>query len=66
MYVIHVKFKNKKLEPWIISNFFHYAHHLSTIEGGMICTNNKEIYKISRMFVLMEWKRKWYKNYENN
>ena len=20
---------------------FYYAHHLSTIEGGMICTNNK-------------------------
>ena len=45
------KFKNKKLGTFgIISNFsFYYAHHLSTIEGGMICTNNKEIYKISRM-----------------
>ena len=29
----------------LISNFsFYYAHHLSTIEGGMICTNNKKIY----------------------
>ena len=27
-----------------ISNFsFYYAHHMSTIEGGMICTNSKEV-----------------------
>ena len=33
----------------LISNFsFYYAHHLSTIEGGMICTNNKEIYEVCR------------------
>ena len=35
----------------LISNFsFYYAHHLSTIEGGMICTNNDEIYQILRMY----------------
>ena len=29
----------------MVSNFsFYYAHHLSTIEGGMICTNDKEFY----------------------
>jgi CDP-6-deoxy-D-xylo-4-hexulose-3-dehydrase len=40
------KFKNKKLGTYgLASNFsFYYAHHLSTIEGGMICTNNKEFY----------------------
>ena len=33
-----------------MSNFsFYYAHHLSTIEGGMICTNNKKIYEVLRM-----------------
>ena len=33
-----------------MSNFsFYYAHHLSTIEGGMICTNDEEIYQIVRM-----------------
>ena len=44
-------FNNKKLGTFgIISNFsFYYAHHMSTIEGGMICTNNKKIYEISRM-----------------
>ena len=34
-----------------ISNFsFYYAHHLSTIEGGMICTNDKNKYELARMF----------------
>ena len=29
----------------LISNFsFYYAHHLSTIEGGMICTNDDELH----------------------
>ncbi len=33
-----------------ISNFsFYYAHHMSTIEGGMICTRNKEMYRMMRM-----------------
>jgi len=33
-----------------ISNFsFYYAHHLSTIEGGMICTNDKKIYHLAKM-----------------
>ena len=33
-----------------MSNFsFYYAHHMSTIEGGMICTNDKKIYELCRM-----------------
>ena len=41
-------FKNKKLGSFgLISNFsFYYAHHMSTIEGGMICTNDKKVYKL--------------------
>jgi CDP-6-deoxy-D-xylo-4-hexulose-3-dehydrase len=44
-------FKNKKLGTFgVISNFsFYYAHHISTIEGGMICTNNKKIYELVKM-----------------
>ena len=44
-------FKNKKLGTFgKISNFsFYYAHHMSTIEGGMVCTNDKKIYEIARM-----------------
>ena len=34
----------------LISNFsFYYAHHMSTIEGGMICTNDKNIYELARV-----------------
>ncbi len=45
-------FNKKKLGSFgILSNFsFYYAHHLSTIEGGMICTNNRQIYQSARMF----------------
>jgi CDP-4-dehydro-6-deoxyglucose reductase, E1 len=41
----------KKLGTFgLISNFsFYYAHHLSTIEGGMICTNNKKVYELARL-----------------
>ena len=44
-------FKNKKLGSFgKISNFsFYYAHHMSTIEGGMVCTNDKKIYQIIKM-----------------
>src|SRR6185437_8593312 len=32
------------------SNFsFYYAHHLSTIEGGMVCTNDEGLYETVRM-----------------
>lgn len=34
-----------------VSNFsFFYAHHLSSIEGGMICTNNENIYESARTY----------------
>jgi len=44
-------FKGKRLGNYgLISNFsFYYAHHLSTIEGGMVCTNSKEIYEIVKI-----------------
>lgn len=32
------------------SNFsFYYAHHMSTIEGGMVCTDDAELYAVLRM-----------------
>lgn len=32
------------------SNFsFYYAHHMSTIEGGMVCTNDPELYQQIRI-----------------
>jgi CDP-6-deoxy-D-xylo-4-hexulose-3-dehydrase len=34
----------------MVSNFsFYYAHHLSTIEGGMVCTNDERFYETVRM-----------------
>lgn len=43
--------KGRKLGSFgLVSNFsFFYAHHMSTIEGGMICTDNAEVYEWSRM-----------------
>jgi CDP-4-dehydro-6-deoxyglucose reductase, E1 len=35
---------------WISNFSFYYAHHMSTIEGGMICTNDEKIYQQARMF----------------
>ena len=44
-------FENKKLGTYgYASNFsFYYAHHLSTIEGGMVCTNNNKFYELIRV-----------------
>ena len=44
-------FNKKKLGTFgKISNFsFYYAHHMTTIEGGMICTNDKKIYEIAKI-----------------
>jgi len=44
-------FKGKRLGSYgHASNFsFYYAHHMSTIEGGMVCTNNDEFYQALRM-----------------
>lgn len=35
---------------WVSNFSFYYAHHMSTIEGGMICTNDEELYQQARMF----------------
>ena len=45
------KHNNKKLGTvGQISNFsFYYAHHMSTIEGGMICTNDKKIFDLAKV-----------------
>ncbi len=42
------KFKNKKVGNFgVASSFsFYWGHHLTTIEGGMIVTNNKKFYEM--------------------
>ncbi len=44
-------FKGQKLGSFgLVSNFsFYFAHHMSTIEGGMVCTDDKNIYEMVRM-----------------
>jgi CDP-6-deoxy-D-xylo-4-hexulose-3-dehydrase len=44
-------FNGRKLGTFgLISNFsFYYAHHLTTIEGGMICTDDEELYQTLRL-----------------
>ena len=44
-------FQGQKLGTFgLMSNFsFYYAHHMSTIEGGMICTNEAQLYETVRM-----------------
>lgn len=34
---------------WISNFSFYYAHHMSTIEGGMICTDDELVYEQARM-----------------
>lgn len=35
----------------LVSNFsFYYAHHMSTIEGGAICTNDDRFYEYCRLY----------------
>lgn len=45
-------FQERKLGTFgLISNFsFYYAHHMSTIEGGMVCTDDRRLYEMARMF----------------
>ena len=34
-----------------ISNFsFYFGHHITTVEGGMICTDNVELYNYAKLF----------------
>jgi CDP-4-dehydro-6-deoxyglucose reductase, E1 len=34
---------------WVSNFSFYYAHHMSTIEGGMVCTDSNEVYQTCRM-----------------
>jgi CDP-6-deoxy-D-xylo-4-hexulose-3-dehydrase len=34
-----------------VSNFsFYFGHHMTSIEGGMVCTNDKEFYELARAY----------------
>jgi len=44
-------YKDQKLGSfsWASNFSFYYAHHMSTIEGGMLCTDDPELYETFRM-----------------
>ncbi len=44
-------FMGRKLGTYgLMSNFsFYYAHHMTSIEGGMVCTDDEQIYQTVRM-----------------
>jgi CDP-6-deoxy-D-xylo-4-hexulose-3-dehydrase len=52
-------YDDKKLGTFgLASSFsFYYGHHLSTIEGGMICTNDTEFYHIIKSLRCHGWDR---------
>ena len=45
------EFNNKKVGSfgWVSNFSFYYAHHMTTIEGGMVCTDSEEVYQVCRM-----------------
>jgi CDP-4-dehydro-6-deoxyglucose reductase, E1 len=44
-------FHGRKLGTFgLMSNFsFYYAHHMTSVEGGMICTDDADLYQVLRM-----------------
>ncbi len=44
-------FRDKKLGSFgLVSNFsYYFAHHMTTIEGGMVCTNDETFYETIRI-----------------
>lgn len=53
------KYKGKQAGNYgLMSSYsFYYAHHLTTIEGGMVCTNDKEMYNLLLMLRSHGWDR---------
>lgn len=47
-----VTYEGKKVGSFgDVSNFsFYFGHHMTTIEGGMVCTNDEEIFQYAKMF----------------
>jgi CDP-4-dehydro-6-deoxyglucose reductase, E1 len=61
------EYQNEKLGNFGLASTFSFfvGHHLSTIEGGMICTNDKELYEHLKIARAHGWTRSnsnFYKN----
>ena len=55
------KYDNKKLGNFgeMTSFSTYFGHHMSTIEGGMVCTNDEELYNILLSIRSHGWDRDW-------
>jgi CDP-6-deoxy-D-xylo-4-hexulose-3-dehydrase len=62
------EFQNKKLGTFGLMSSFstYFGHHMSTIEGGMICTDNKDMFNIIKSLRSHGWDRDLDKDYRNN
>jgi len=62
------RFKDKKVGTFgLLSSFsFYYGHHLSTIEGGMVCTEDEELYMLVKSISSHGWARDLSENYKRN
>ena len=60
--------KSKKLgtNGLASSHSFYFGHHISTIEGGMVSTNNIDFYNLSRAIRAHGWSRDLDKKYKLN
>lgn len=58
------KFKNKKLGSFGKISLFsmYYGHHLSSIEGGFVCTDDSDLHKIIHSMRSHGWARDWSKD----
>ena len=53
------KYNNKKLGTFSLMSSFStfFGHHISTIEGGIVCTNNEKIYNMLKALRSHGWSR---------
>jgi CDP-6-deoxy-D-xylo-4-hexulose-3-dehydrase len=61
-------YNNKKTGSFgLMSSFsLYYGHHLSTIEGGMVCTDDNELYNILKSIRAHGWDRDLDEPYKSN
>ena len=51
----------------LMSSFsYYYGHHLSTIEGGMVCSNDSELYNLVKSIASHGWARDLPENYKRS
>jgi CDP-4-dehydro-6-deoxyglucose reductase, E1 len=62
------QFNNKLLGTFgeISTYSLYFGHHISTIEGGMVCTDDIELYRILLSIRSHGWGRDWDKEYLNS